>query len=153
MLILCYHFNRVIYLILCQNTSFDRELVSHAFFLLIILLICSLFTYREFEYEKVMHLWEVLWTHYPSEHLHLYICVAVLKRYRNKIMGEQMDFDTLLKFINELSGHIDLDAAIRDAEALCVCAGENGAANIPPGTPPSLPLDDGSCYIQQDEVL
>ncbi|KAA0063533.1 TBC1 domain family member 15 [Cucumis melo var. makuwa] len=108
---------------------------------------------REFEYEKVMHLWEVLWTHYPSEHLHLYICVAVLKRYRNKIMGEQMDFDTLLKFINELSGHIDLDAAIRDAEALCVCAGENGAANIPPGTPPSLPLDDGSYYIQHDEVL
>ncbi|KGN60701.1 TBC1 domain family member 15 [Cucumis sativus] len=108
---------------------------------------------REFAYEKVMHLWEVLWTHYPSEHLHLYICVAVLKRYRNKIMGEQMDFDTLLKFINELSGHIDLDAAIRDAEALCVCAGENGAANIPPGTPPSLPLDDGSYYIQQDEVL
>ncbi|XP_022946429.1 TBC1 domain family member 15 isoform X1 [Cucurbita moschata] len=108
---------------------------------------------REFEYEKVMHLWEVLWTHYLSEHLHLYICVAILKRYRNKIMGEQMDFDTLLKFINELSGHIDLDAAIRDAEALCVCAGENGAANIPPGTPPSLPLDDGSYYIQQDEVL
>lgn len=123
------------------------------FFLLIILLICSSFTYREFEYEKVMHLWEVLWTHYLSEHLHLYICVAILKRYRNKIMGEQMDFDTLLKFINELSGHIDLDAAIRDAEALCVCAGENGAANIPPGTPPSLPLDDGSYYIQQDEVL
>ncbi|XP_022143099.1 TBC1 domain family member 15 isoform X1 [Momordica charantia] len=108
---------------------------------------------REFEYEKVMHLWEVLWTHYLSEHLHLYLCVAILKRYRNKIMGEQMDFDTLLKFINELSGHINLDAAIRDAEALCVCAGENGAANIPPGTPPSLPLDDGSYYIQQDEVL
>ncbi|KAG6662505.1 hypothetical protein I3843_03G230100 [Carya illinoinensis] len=108
---------------------------------------------REFEYEKTMRLWEVLWTHYLSEHLHLYVCVAILKRYRNRIMGEQMDFDTLLKFINELSGHIDLDSVLRDAEALCICAGENGAACIPPGTPPSLPVDDGLLYTQQDDVL
>ncbi|CBI28236.3 uncharacterized protein LOC100260961 isoform X2 [Vitis vinifera] len=108
---------------------------------------------REFEYEKTMKLWEVLWTHYLSEHLHLYVCVAILKRYRNKIMGEQMDFDTLLKFINELSGQIDLDATLRDAEALCICAGENGAANIPPGTPPSLPIDSGLLCPQQDDIL
>nr|KYP55732.1 TBC1 domain family member 15 [Cajanus cajan] len=107
----------------------------------------------EFEYEKTMRLWEVLWTHYPSEHLHLYVCVAILKRFRGKIMGEEMDFDTLLKFINELSGHIELDATLRDAEALSICAGEDGAARIPPGTPPSLPVDDGSFYAQQDEIL
>ncbi|XP_054805639.1 uncharacterized protein LOC129308520 [Prosopis cineraria] len=106
---------------------------------------------REFEYEKTMRLWEVLWTYYLSEHLHLYLCVAILKRYRNKIIGEKMDFDTILKFINELSGHIDLDATLRDAEALCICAGENGAACIPPGTPPSLPIDDGLLYSQQDD--
>ncbi|KAL5539772.1 hypothetical protein UlMin_045150 [Ulmus minor] len=109
---------------------------------------------REFEYEKTMRLWEVLWTHYLSEHLHLYVCVAILKRYRNKIIGEQMDFDTLLKFINELSGQIELDAILRDAEALCICAGENGAASIPPGTPPSLPTDeDCSIYVQQDDEV
>ncbi|KAJ0267246.1 RabGAP/TBC domain-containing protein [Hirschfeldia incana] len=108
---------------------------------------------REFEYEKTMQLWEVLWTQYLTEHLHLYVCVAILKRYRSKIMGEQMDFDTLLKFINELSGQIDLDSTIRDAEALCICAGENGAASIPPGTPPSLPLDEGILYPQDDDVL
>ncbi|XP_059635136.1 uncharacterized protein LOC132277317 isoform X3 [Cornus florida] len=106
---------------------------------------------REFEYERTMRLWEVLWTHYLSEHLQLYVCVAILKRYRSKIVGEQMDFDTLLKFINELSGHIDLDATIRDAEALCICAGENGAACIPPGTPPSMPIECGSVYPQQDD--
>ncbi|XWS17118.1 hypothetical protein CRYUN_Cryun33cG0040900 [Craigia yunnanensis] len=108
---------------------------------------------RELAYEKTMRLWEVLWTKYLSEHLHLYVCVAILKRYRGKIIGEQMDFDTLLKFINELSGQIDLDAILRDAEALCICAGENGAACIPPGTPPSLPVDNGLFYSQQDEVL
>nr|GEV34254.1 TBC1 domain family member 17-like isoform X1 [Tanacetum cinerariifolium] len=108
---------------------------------------------RQFEYEKTLRLWEVLWTHYPTEHLHLYVCIAILKRHRVKIMGEQMDFDTLLKFINELSGQIDLDPILRDAEALCVCAGENGAASIPPGTPPSLPLQDGIYQQQDDEVL
>ncbi|KAF8393172.1 hypothetical protein HHK36_021413 [Tetracentron sinense] len=107
---------------------------------------------REFEYEKTMRLWEVLWTHYLSEHFHLYVCVAILKRYSKKIMGEQMDFDTLLKFINELSGHINLDATLRDAEALCICAGENGEACIPPGTPPSLPLETGLLYTQQDDI-
>lgn len=96
---------------------------------------------REFEYDKVMRLWEVLWTHYLSEHFHLYMCVALLKRHRKKIIEEQMDFDTLLKFINELSCHIDLEATLRDTEALCVCAGDAGSACIPPGTPPSLPID------------
>ncbi|KAI4377334.1 hypothetical protein MLD38_014979 [Melastoma candidum] len=108
---------------------------------------------REFDFHQLMCLWEVFWTHYPSEHLHLYICVSILKRYRHKIMGERMDFDTLLKFINELSGHINLDSVLRDAEALCVCAGENGVASIPPGTPPSLPLEDSPSYPQQDDVL
>ncbi|XP_039014783.1 TBC1 domain family member 17-like isoform X2 [Hibiscus syriacus] len=108
---------------------------------------------RELEYEKTMRLWEVLWTHYLSEHFHLYVCIAILKRYHGKIIGEEMDFDTLLKFINELSGRIDLDATLRDAEALCICAGENGAACIPPGTPPSLPDDTGLLCSQHDEVL
>ncbi|CAN6450988.1 unnamed protein product [Victoria cruziana] len=98
---------------------------------------------REFVYEETMRLWEVLWTHYLSEHFHLYICVAILKRYRKKIINEQMDFDTLLKFINELSCHINLERTVRDAEALCICAGENGAACVPPGTPPSLPVESG----------
>ncbi|KAJ8450661.1 hypothetical protein Cgig2_021133 [Carnegiea gigantea] len=76
------------------------------------------------------------------------------QRHRSKIIGEQMDFDTLLKFINELSGHIDLDATLRDAEALCICAGETGEACIPPGTPPSLPVENGLVSSQlEDEVF
>ncbi|MBA0773920.1 hypothetical protein Gotri_009169 [Gossypium trilobum] len=110
---------------------------------------------RELEYDQTMRLWEVLWTHHFSEHLHLYVCVALLKRYRGKIIGEQMEFDTLLKFINELSGHIDIDVTLRDAEALCLCAGENGSACIPPGTPPSLPREGGFLFNSEldDTVL
>lgn len=109
---------------------------------------------REFSFDQIMLLWEVLWTHYLSEHFHLYLCVAILKRYRQRIIGEQMDFDTLLKFINELSGQINLDRVVQDAEALCTIAGENGAACIPAGTPPSMPIEtDGGLYVQEDEVL
>ncbi|CAM6049726.1 unnamed protein product [Sphagnum compactum] len=90
---------------------------------------------REFDYDNVLRLWEVLWSNYLSEHFHLYMCVALLKRHRRKIMDEQMEFDTLLKFINELSGHIDLESTLRDAEALCLFAGEKGAACITLVTP------------------
>jgi TBC1 domain family member 15 len=113
-----------------------------------------LFQHREFDFDEIMRLWEVLWTHYLSEHFHLYMCVAILKRYRKRIIDEQMDFDTLLKFINELSGHIHLEQSLRDAEALCAIGGENGAAMIPPGTPPSLPIEtDAGLYVLDDEVL
>jgi len=95
---------------------------------------------REFDYHDVLRLWEVLWSHYLSEHFHLYMCVTILKRNRRKIMDEQMEFDTLLKFINELSGRIDLESTLRDTQALCLFAGEKGAECIPPGTPPSLPV-------------
>ena len=74
--------------------------------------------FREFVYEDVVSLWERLWTNHLTEHFHLYMCVALLKMYKKKIIDEEMDFDTLLKFINELSGHIDLERAMRDAEAL-----------------------------------
>ncbi|KAH9532856.1 hypothetical protein CY35_18G021400 [Sphagnum magellanicum] len=97
---------------------------------------------REFDYDNILRLWEVLWSNYLSEHFHLYICVALLKRNRRKIMDEQMEFDTLLKFINELSGHLDLDSTLQDAEALCLFAGEKGAACIAPGTPPALVATD-----------
>lgn len=101
-----------------------------------------------------MRLWEVFWTHHLSEHLQLYVCVALLKRHRAKIMGEKMDFDTLLKFINELSGQIDIETTLMEAEAMCICAGDNGPACIPPGTPPSLPIDnDLMCSQLEDEVL
>jgi hypothetical protein len=92
---------------------------------------------REFEYDNVLRLWEVLWSRYLSDHFHLYVCVAVLKRHRRKIMDEQMEFDTLLKFINDLSGRIELQATLRDAEALCRYAGEAGVACMPPAPPPT----------------
>lgn len=81
---------------------------------------------REFEFDQVLRLWEALWTRHLSDHLHLYVCVAVLEHYRRAIMREEMDFDGILKFCIDLSGKIDLEAALRDAEVLCLFAGQAG---------------------------
>lgn len=45
----------------------------------------------------------------------------------SKIIGQKMDFDTI-KIFQWASCHINLDATLRDAEALCICADENGEA-------------------------
>jgi len=81
---------------------------------------------REFEFDQVLRLWEALWSRHLSDHFHLYVCVAVLEHYRRVIMQEHMDFDNILKFCIELSGRIDLDCALRDAEQLLLYAGEAG---------------------------
>ncbi|KAL5060728.1 hypothetical protein RYX36_032332 [Vicia faba] len=46
-------------------------------------------------------------------------------------------------FTKELSGHVDLDETLRDEEARSIYDGEEVAARIPLGTPPSLLVDDG----------
>ncbi|MCD7470712.1 hypothetical protein HAX54_010737 [Datura stramonium] len=87
----------------------EKDVLNTFAFLLFPHLKNNIITDREFEFEQTMRLWEVLWTHYRSEHLHL------------------------------------------DAEAFVYMCRENGEACIPPGTPPSLPVDDASMYYQQDD--
>lgn len=98
---------------------------------------------REFEYDDVLRLWEVLWSKHLSDHFHLFVCMAVLKRFRRNIMDAQMEFDVVLKFVNDLSGKIDLESTLRDAEALCTFAGDAGVACMPPPPPPPLDLIEG----------
>ena len=81
---------------------------------------------REFEFEQLLRLWEALWSRHHSDHLHLFVCVAVLEQHRRSIMRDEMDFDGILKFCIDLSGRIDLDSVLRDAEVLCLYAGEAG---------------------------
>lgn len=75
---------------------------------------------------QVLHLWEALWSNPHHEHFHLYICLAVLQHHRRAILTSCQDFDELLKFCVQLSGHIPLAAAIQDADALCRWGGQAG---------------------------
>ena len=73
---------------------------------------------REFDWSDILRLWEVLWTDYESSQFHLFIAVAILEKHRDVILNHLKHFDEILKFINELSGRIDLQSTIWKAEAL-----------------------------------
>lgn len=92
--------------------------------------------------QQVLRLWEALWTAYPTPHLHLYLAVAVLASRRREIMALDGDFDGMLRLCLEVAGKLDLEALLRDAEALCAFAGDAGRAVVQglPGTPKQAPM-------------
>nr|POF11515.1 gtpase-activating protein gyp7 [Quercus suber] len=73
---------------------------------------------REFEFPDILRLWETLWTDYLSSNFHLFIAVAILEKHRDVIMEHLKGFDEVLKYVNELSGGIDLPSTLIRAEAL-----------------------------------
>ncbi|KAI8842157.1 rab-GTPase-TBC domain-containing protein [Chytridium lagenaria] len=73
---------------------------------------------REFEFDDIMRLWEVLWACPFTKQFHLFVALAILNRYRGEIMGECKAFDECLKFTNDLSGNLDLEDILGRAEVL-----------------------------------
>lgn len=73
---------------------------------------------REFEFEDILRMWEGLWTDYYSSNFHLFLAAAILEKHRNVIMEHLKGFDEVLKYVNELSGTIDLNSTMVRAEAL-----------------------------------
>ncbi|KAF2203689.1 RabGAP/TBC [Delitschia confertaspora ATCC 74209] len=73
---------------------------------------------REFEWVDVLRLWESLWTDYLSSNFHIFIALAILEKHRDVIMEHLKHFDEVLKYINELSGTMDLESTLIRAESL-----------------------------------
>ncbi|ENI06740.1 hypothetical protein COCC4DRAFT_192817 [Bipolaris maydis ATCC 48331] len=73
---------------------------------------------REFEWADVLRLWESLWTDYLSSNFHIFIALAILEKHREIIMAHLKHFDEVLKYVNELSGTMDLESTLVRAESL-----------------------------------
>ncbi|KAK2466968.1 hypothetical protein APHAL10511_001226 [Amanita phalloides] len=73
---------------------------------------------REFPFEDVLRLWEVLWTNYYSRNFVLFVALAVLESHRDVILRYLVEFDEILKYCNELSMTIELDSTLAQAEVL-----------------------------------
>ncbi|KFY18154.1 hypothetical protein V491_04839 [Pseudogymnoascus sp. VKM F-3775] len=73
---------------------------------------------REFPWLDILHLWEVLWTDFLSSNFHLFVALAILDKHRSVIMDHLKQFDEVLKYVNELSNTLDLEAILIRAEAL-----------------------------------
>ncbi|KAI0748176.1 RabGAP/TBC [Daedaleopsis nitida] len=73
---------------------------------------------REFPFEDVLRLWEVLWTDYYSKQFVLFVALAVLESHRDVILRYLVEFDEILKYCNDLSMTIELDSTLAQAEVL-----------------------------------
>lgn len=73
---------------------------------------------REFYWDDVLRLWEVLWTDYLSSQFHLFIALAILDKHKDIIMEHLSQFDEILKYMNDLSMTLDLENTLVRAELL-----------------------------------
>ncbi|TFK29882.1 RabGAP/TBC [Coprinopsis marcescibilis] len=73
---------------------------------------------REFPFDDVLRLWEVLWTDYYSSSFVLFVALAILESHRDMILRYLVEFDEILKYCNELSMTIELDSTLAQAEVL-----------------------------------
>lgn len=61
---------------------------------------------REFKFEDVIRLWDVIFTDYYSTEFVLFIALAVLHSHRDVIIRYLVEFDEVLKYANDLSGSV-----------------------------------------------
>jgi len=73
---------------------------------------------REFPLTEVLRLWEALWSRVRGEHLHLFFAVAIMRQHKATITGQEMGFDDVLKYVNDLSGRLNLMETLKDADLL-----------------------------------
>ncbi|KYO47774.1 TBC1 domain family member 15 isoform X2 [Alligator mississippiensis] len=73
---------------------------------------------REFSFQDILRLWEVMWTELPCQNFHLLICCAILESEKQQIMDKHYGFNEILKHVNELSMKIDVEDILCKAEAI-----------------------------------
>ncbi|WVQ72719.1 hypothetical protein IAR50_002279 [Cryptococcus sp. DSM 104548] len=73
---------------------------------------------REFPFTTIPRLWENLFTGYYSNQFVIFVALAVLQSHREVIIRYLVEFDEVLKYANDLSGTIDLDSTLAQAEVL-----------------------------------
>ncbi|XP_061223986.1 TBC1 domain family member 15 isoform X2 [Neopsephotus bourkii] len=52
---------------------------------------------REFSFQDILRLWEVMWTELPCQNFHLLLCCAILESEKQQIMDKHYGFNEILK--------------------------------------------------------
>eukprot|EP00727_Mastigamoeba_balamuthi_P009379 m51a1_g5063 hypothetical protein (512) ;mRNA; r:116811-118889 len=71
---------------------------------------------RELSFDTTKRLWEALLSNWLCPNFHLFVATAILIRSRDHIMQRGLQFDDILQYVNELSGHILLEPMLVEAE-------------------------------------
>ncbi|CAF4740605.1 unnamed protein product [Rotaria sp. Silwood1] len=112
---------------LAENNS------SNMYFFFRWMLICFK---REFSFDDVMYLWEVLWTDYLSQHFELLVCLAILISQKKVIMDSKFGCNEILKHINDLSLKVPLEPLLKHAEGLYILLKQHDQST--PGLPATI---------------
>lgn len=73
---------------------------------------------REFSFQDILFLWEVLWTGLPCPNFHLLVACGILDLEREALMNSDYGFNEILKHINELTMKMSVEDILCRAEAL-----------------------------------
>eukprot|EP00020_Sapocribrum_chincoteaguense_P000712 CAMPEP_0170746672 /NCGR_PEP_ID=MMETSP0437-20130122/8928_1 /TAXON_ID=0 /ORGANISM="Sexangularia sp." /LENGTH=689 /DNA_ID=CAMNT_0011085427 /DNA_START=219 /DNA_END=2288 /DNA_ORIENTATION=- len=74
---------------------------------------------REFSYDDLVRLWDTLFANAKLiDKFHYFVALAIIEEHRDHIMDSDMAFDDLLKYVNDLSGTIDVKKTLVEAEVL-----------------------------------
>ncbi|GAA5990036.1 hypothetical protein JCM11641_001482 [Rhodosporidiobolus odoratus] len=73
---------------------------------------------RELTWNQTVELWENFFTDHLGTHFHLFFALAILEANRDVMIRYLKEFDEVLQYINNLSGTLDLQVLLSDAEVL-----------------------------------
>ena len=73
---------------------------------------------REFNYEDILRLWEVLWAETPCKNFQLLVGVTMLHMERSVIMENNFGFPEILKHMNDKSQVFELSKILEFSESL-----------------------------------
>ncbi|CAF1557965.1 unnamed protein product [Adineta ricciae] len=119
---------------------------------------------REFSFDDVMHLWEVLWTDHLCQNFELLVCLAILMSQKTVIMESKFGCNEILKHFNELAFKVPLKPMLKQAESyhLLLKQCRRKQTNFPPPISAPLPVtkkelnlffNDLSCNLDLDTCL
>ncbi|GAA5830780.1 hypothetical protein JCM3766R1_003424 [Sporobolomyces carnicolor] len=97
---------------------------------------------REFTFEDTVKLWEVFFTDHLGTRFHLFFALAILEANREVMIRYLREFDEILKYTVELSGTLDLQTLLSDAEVLYLTF-KQIVANATPEPGPNELADGG----------
>ena len=74
---------------------------------------------REFPFDDVMRLWEVMWAARPRvRNYQLLICAAILQRAKSTVMENKFGLTETLKHINDMAYEMNLEEVLVKADAI-----------------------------------
>ncbi|GAM28092.1 hypothetical protein SAMD00019534_112680 [Acytostelium subglobosum LB1] len=76
---------------------------------------------REFPFDQVKTLWEVLWSNYMTKQLPIFMCLSILVKERTSIIEDNLQYDQVLKLINGRAGKMDVDDILSFSESVINC--------------------------------